>query len=819
MRALRKKSDEQPAFSDLLPWGELIDSGLIRTKRGYYLMGWYFRPPDTISATDAMQESINSTVNAAMLELGTGWSSWTDVISVESSEYSPPEASHFPDPISRAIDNERRASFEAEGEHYENERVFILCYAPPHHQVSKLDNMMYASNGKTPSVSHRIEENFKKAVQKFEDHCGDLIGLRRMESYGVCDQFSRMHLQDELVNYLNYAVNGTASALMLPAAGAYMDSVIGSQDFWTGETPLLGQDYLCCISIDGFPAESFANMTANLNSVEMPYRFSQRAIYMDLPDAKKEIAKYRRKWKQKAGGMMAALSNKAAENENENALDMEAQAKAADSLVEGGKVAQVFYSATVVLRHPDQETLVEMARIFGRQIRNAGFGYRIETTNTVDAFLGTMPGDLVANVRRPPINTANLCDLLPLAGIWTGLEANPCKLYPPNSPPLLYAATVGSIPFRLNLHVGDVGHTFAFGPSGAGKSTLLNTIAAQALRYENAQIWAFDYKRGMYATVLGCGGKHFELGNDNSPSVCPLSVLETDNDIIWASEWIEICYHLQKNIYLTPSQRTEVTSALRRFAAKQPKNRRSLTDFQLYLQDTEVSEAMEFYTLQGAAGRMLDANEDNITFSNFNVFETIDLMGLSDRHKLPVLLYLFRRFERSLDGRPTWLFLDEAWVILGNPVWRDKLEAWLLLLRSKNCAVILATQSLSQAFKSGLLNILVETCKTKIFLGNPDANNTGSEAEPGPIELYQSMNLNENQIEIIRTARQKFEYYVTSSEGCRLINLGIGPLGMAFAGATSEAEVNDIRELVEKHGDNWKWVYLDKQGVDYAQYL
>ncbi len=78
MRKLKTKADEQPAFSDLLPYANLVDSGMVMTKRGFYLAGWYFRPPDTASATDEVQASINTTVNEAMLTLGTGWSSWTD---------------------------------------------------------------------------------------------------------------------------------------------------------------------------------------------------------------------------------------------------------------------------------------------------------------------------------------------------------------------------------------------------------------------------------------------------------------------------------------------------------------------------------------------------------------------------------------------------------------------------------------------------------------------------------------------------------------------------------------------------------------------
>lgn len=818
MRKLKNKEDERPAFSDLLLYANLVDSGVVRTKSGYYLAGWYFRPPDTASATDEMQASINARVNEAMLTLGTGWSSWTDVISIESSSYPHPSMSHFPDPVSRAVDNERRASFEKQGEHYENERVFILCYAPPRQQISKLEDMMYSGDGEKISVSQRIEDGFKQAIRKFEDHCGDLIGMRRMQSYGVVDSVARMHIQDELVNYLYYAVSGEPAAITLPAAGAYIDSLIGAKDFWPGEVPVIGDEYLCCISIDGFPAESFPNISVRLNSVEMPYRFSQRAIYLDIPDGIKEINKYKRQWGQKASGLLAALSGRKDGPKNENAVDMEAEAQAALSLADSGKVSYLYYSATVVLRHKNDDALQEMARRFCKEIRDAGFGYRIETTNAVDAFFGSLPGDLVANVRRPIMHSANLCDLLPLAGIWTGLDYNPCKLYPPNSPPLMYAATDGAIPFRLNVHVNDVGHTFIFGPTGAGKSTLLSTVAIQALRYEGMRIWSFDYKRGMYATAMACDGNHFEIGGAGSPSFCPLSVLDSEDDIGWASDYIETCYQLQTNLPVTPGQRKEIGSALRRFS-DEPKHRRSLSHFLLQLQDDQVSKALEFYTLEGAAGWLLDATEDSLTVSNFNVFETIDIMGKSDLHRLPVLLYLFRRFERSLDGHPTILLLDEAWVVLGNKVWAEKLRDWLRLLRSKNCAVIIATQSLSDAFSSGLLNVLVESCPTKIWLGNPEAMKTGTNENPGPLDLYQSMNMNENQIEIIRTAKQKFEYYVTSPEGCRLINLGIGPLGLAFSGATSEAEVNEVREFVKEHGSDWKWRYLEKRGVDYAKYL
>jgi type IV secretion system protein VirB4 len=93
----------------------------------------------------------------------------------------------------------------------------------------------------------------------------------------------------------------------------------------------------------------------------------------------------------------------------------------------------------------------------------------IEKTNSIEAFLGSFPGDIEKNVRKPFISTLNLANMLILTDIWSGSDYNPCPLYPKNSPPLFYAATRGTTPFRFSLHVGDVGHSIIFGPTGAGK--------------------------------------------------------------------------------------------------------------------------------------------------------------------------------------------------------------------------------------------------------------------------------------------------------------------------------------------------------------
>ena len=56
--------------------------------------------------------------------------------------------------------------------------------------------------------------------------------------------------------------------------------------------------------------------------------------------------------------------------------------------------------------------------------------------------------------------------------------------------------------------------------------------------------------------------------------------------------------------------------------------------------------------------------------------------------------------------------------MLGHPVFRDKIREWLKVLRKANCAVVLATQSISDAERSGIVDVLKESCPTKICLPN-----------------------------------------------------------------------------------------------------
>lgn len=823
MQALKSYRDKAKGVPDLLDWAALIDSGVVLGKSGSLMAGYFYRGQDTASSTEDERNHITMRVNAAMARLGSGWATWHDAVRLPASDYPDRAASHFADPVSRLIDEERRERFTSEGAHFESEYALVFYYTPPLRRNTKIQDFVWVDDPTTAKVkpADQALAAFQKALEDLEDTLGDVVKLRRMASYHVVDKFGREHLQDELVNYLNFCLTGDNTPINIPAYGMYMDAYVGGKELWTGDTPRIGNRYVCCVAIEGFPHESYPNILEILEHLPIAYRWSTRMIYLDQHEAISELKKYRRKWKQKVRGFWSQIFKTQGGMVNEDALLMSNQTEAAITDASSQLVTFGYYTPIIVLMGEDRAQLLEHARNVSREIQRTGFECRVESVNAMEAWRGTLPGHPMPNIRRPLVHTLNLADLVPLSSVWAGIDHNPCPFYPDDSPPLMHAATSGATPFRFNLHVGDVGHTLVFGPIGAGKSTLLGAIAAQFRRYrsktgQRATIYAFDKGNSLWTLVNGCGGKHYDVGGEHSSlAFAPLNSIDTDSDMVWAEEWIATCYQLQTQKAPRPDQIEKIHSTMLSLRHEKRPGERSLTDFCLSIQDTEIRSALAHYTIDGQMGHLLDSTEDGLGETDFAVFEVEELMNLGEKNLIPVLLYLFRRFEKQLKGQPALLLLDEAWIMLGHPVFREKIREWLKVLRKANCAVVPATQSLSDAVKSGIFDVLIESCPVKILLPNDEADKPGTKDHPGPLDLYTMMGLNETQIQILKTSVKKRHYYYMSPQGRRLFDLGLGPVALSFLAVSDKETLAHLRGLLAKHGDQWPYVWLKERGVNY----
>jgi len=812
MVALRSFRPSGPSFSDLVPYAALVENGVILLKDGSLMAGWYFAGPDSESSTDFERNEVSRRINAILARLGSGWMIQVEAVRVPTTTYPARATCRFPDPVSRAIDDERRARFERESGHFESRHAMILTWRSASPRKAGLARFVYADDeSRTASFVDTTLDFFRTSIREVEQYLAGVLSIRRMVTREVNEASGfRVAHYDELFQFVRFALTGENHPVRLPAIPMYLDW-LAVAEFHHGLGPLVDHRRLAIVAIDGLPAESAPGILNALDLMPLTYRWSSRFMFLDEYEARERLERTRKKWQQKVRPFLDQLFQTASRSVDQDAASMVAETEDAIAEAASGLVAFGYYTAVIVLFDEDEARLRDKAEAVRRLVQSEGFGARIETLNATEAFLGSLPGNWYANVREPLISTRNLADLIPLNSIWSGAEIAPCPFYPEGSPPLMQVAS-GSTPFRLNLHVDDVGHTLVFGPTGSGKSTLLALIAAQFRRYDGAQVFAFDKGGSMLPLTLAVGGDHYDIGagaGEGALAFCPLSELSSEADRAWASEWIETLIVLQ-GVTVTPDHRNAVSRQIELMAAARG---RSLSDFVSGVQMREIKDALHAYTVDGPMGQLLDAETDGLALGAFQTFEIEELMTMGERNLVPVLLYLFRRIEKRLTGAPSLIILDEAWLMLGHPAFRDKIREWLKVLRKANCAVILATQSISDAERSGIIDVLKESCPTKICLPN------GAAREPGTREFYERIGFNERQIEIVANAVPKREYYAVSPIGRRLFDLGVGPLTLAFVGASGKEDLATIRSLHAEYGTDWPRHWLQQRGVAHAETL
>ncbi len=804
MLALKKFRNKRRGMADYLNYGNIVAPDIVACKDGSLLIGRYIKGRNLTHGHETDWWGASAAANRAIGKLSGGWALWIDDVRLPVSRFTDPARNHFPDSISQMIEDERRETFTKEGACLESEYAVILHYTPPMKRKRAIVNLMYSKDTTNrPAAATAVLNGFRNTVREFDGNLGANMEVRPMLDRRWTDERGREQLRSDLVNYLNFCVSGILLDIPLPPHGCYLDAIF-EKPIVPGNMPKIGDMFTACVSISGYPwpEGSTPGVFSTLDSLPFPLRWSSRYIVLDQPEAEKQQQIIEKTWMQKARGIKGyffegSISDPDAEEMAGTVADMKRRTRSA---TEGTG----YYTPCVILMDEDPYVLEEHARIVSRAIEAIGYPTRIETVNTIEAFMGALPGHCYPNVRRVPVHTTNLADLIPLSSPWQGLETVPSPLYPPDSPPLIQAVTTGETPIDIGVHTGDLGHFATFGPPGAGKSTLLNTTVMSALRYRNAMVWGFDKGRTMMPTFRAVG-KFYDIGNDNL-AFCPLSILETDSDVAAAEEWVATCFHLQTGHATRPPHTEAIHEAIQ---VLRHGGGRSVSHFIRQCQNTDVKETMAFYSLHGGGGFLFDAEKDGLTDSLVCGFETSELMTMGEKILIPALQYLFRRFAKMLKGQPAFLLIDEAWTMLGHPVWRDKIVEWLRELRKSCCSVGFGTQFVSDANKSGIMDVILGTCQTVFFGADPSAMINGTDDEPGPRQLYQKFGLTDAQIEMIRQAIPKKHYLYHSPNGSALVDLRLGPKALRFVGVGSKNELKAIDALYAKHGDHWTESWLN----------
>lgn len=760
-------------LSDHLPWAALVAPGVVLNKDGSFQRSLRFRGPDLESATQAELVATCARVNNALRRMGSGWSLFFEAVRRPVADY---PHDRFEKPAAWIVDEERRAAFEESGALFATDHFATLCWLPPADAARRLDRIIVGGeDGEArPEARSRILESFLEATDRAFDLLEDVLP----ESERLDDA--------KTLSYLQSCLTGDTSTIRVPDVPVYIDAVIGGVPVTGGLAPTVGGEHLRVVSVLGLPHATEPGLLDALSGLGFPYRWVTRFIPLDRQDAGKVLSKYRRQWFSKRRSV-ASILKEVMTNEASALVDPDADEKALDAeaalSVLGSDAAGFGYlTVAIEVRHADEQVSEDRIADIERVLGGLGFVTIRESLNALEAWLGTLPGHAYANVRQPIVHTLNLAHLMPLASVWAGPERNAHL----DGSPLLVATTGSHTPFRLVTHQGDVGHTLVVGPTGAGKSVLLSLMAMQFQRYPDAQVILFDKGRSALVPTLAMDGVHYELGVEGSVGFQPLKAVDSADHREAAQDWLFGLLE-PEGLEFTPERKAALWSALSSLKDA-PIEQRTLTGLRALVQDGDIRQALEPFTLDGPHGHLFDADDERLADADWLAFEMEELMH-SPRLVAPVLSHLFNLLESRFDGRPTLLMLDEAWLFLDHPMFAERIRDWLKTLRKKNVSVAFFTQSLADITNSGIAPAIIESCPTRCFLPNARAT------EQGQARTYEAFGLNARQIQLIARATPKRDYYVQTPSGNRLFDLAIGEVGLAFCGASAKPDIAAAKAL------------------------
>lgn len=611
---------------------------------------------------------------------------------------------------------------------------------------------------------------------------------------------------EETLSYLHSTASSKRHPIKLPDIPMYLDYILCDESIEHGLGLRLAQKTVRVLTIKAFPTESFPGILDSLNDLNFPFRWSTRFLCMGHETAEAHLSKVRRVFFAGRKKLLTVIKEVASQSESglgeNSALNKSADADEALQLLDQGLISFGYFTATLSVCHEDSKKADEQIDQAAGIINRLGFACHIEELNALDAWLSSIPGNTYANVRRPVIHTLNLAHMAPLSAIWSGEEGNSHL----KGASHFIAKCRGNTSFRFSSNVGDVGHTLIFGPTGSGKSTLLSFMAAQWLRYDQAQVFIFDKGRSSRVLTEAVSGSFYNVGSETE-ELCfqPLRNIDRDAERLWANEWL-LELLADQGLITTTELKSEVWQALISLS-EQESTSRTLSVFKSLIQSSEARQALRPFTLGGPYGYLFDAAEERDDKSSWQVFETSELFERKSAIK-PALSYLFHRLAKRFNGRPTLLILDEAWLFLEDSMFAKRIKQWLKELRKSNVYVIFATQSLADAMQSSIAIALKESCPTKIFLPNASAPDEAS------FKFYQAMGLNERQIELVAQAMPKREYYLSSPLGNRLFDLALGPAALALCASSSVKDQHLADRIKEKHPQETFWgEFMRTKGV------
>lgn len=652
-----------------------------------------------------------------------------------------------------------------------------------------------------PNDLPRRLESFDRQCEAIETVLGSTFDLRRLGENMRQTRDGKSFAADELTDLLASMASGRSRQQRITDQDEiYLDVALGAdflQDDLTSYPRIDGRE-AALLNIEVWPEEHGVDALAALETIECDYRWTVRFVIQSASKTRAKVNALRRKWRQSGSNMLANIVGREARDRDVHA-DILAQGLDGVSLDLGQGLRFGDLTSTITI-FADEDVdagrrLRQSRAAISQTLMDAGFQTRIEYINAQPTYLGSLPGHMMPLRRSVLVSAYNFATLIPCRSFWQGERFCPCPppKFAPQSPPLMLARSARGELFQFNLHSGDTGHTIVVGPTGGGKSVLLGALAANFLKYPDAQVFYFDKYCSSRHLCNAVGGSFIEFGADATQGIAPLGDLR-EVGLEWGQKWLRQMAKMTSPM-ISEGALAELDRAVENLIGSRERGG-SLETFSDFVLSNENKQVLSRYIGKGDAKGTLNGTRSDIEWKDMTVFEAENLFSNDDTTAILALDYIFRRVERRLTGRPTMIIFDEAASFLRHEIFRQKIDEWLRELRKMNVSVVMASQQVEQ-FTDSVISSSFQNVSTYVFLANAGALGEKSAA------AYKTLGLSNSQIEQVANMAPKREYYVVKPAGSRVLDFRFGPRSLYLLSQTDKEISEHIKTLAAENPNYW----------------
>lgn len=815
----RAKHDALRPISEVIPWMVKYQGDLILNKDGGILAVYELDGVDVEGMTQIDIDSYAAAAENAFRELTDRITIWSTVQRRRKNRYL--GNAQFEDEYARYVDDCWKFQIEG-GQLFANKHYISLLYTPRSGADGLLDRVaMFTKAGM--SLGEAMLETVKSALKKSNSFAFEATRLdneiaaflRMLDVFETgMDSFGIRRLQnDELLGFLHGTCNPATegSAVKPSRIATYLDTYLPDNHMRAHDDHLEfdhnDKRWVSALSVKDWPEGTYPGMLDDLLAAPAEVTISQCFRFVDDSEAESFITKMEKhnfaSSKSALTYIKEGITKEESTQVNTGRIQLAEDAQDALRELTAERKRFGYYNLTLLCYGDTKADSNECARQTDKILRRNGFVSVRESLHLQSAWAGTIPGQWGEVVRWHFVNIANLADLAHYRTIHTGSDTNHYLTEEMKShhPSLSMLTTELATPFYFNFHVGDLAHAFCVGPSRNGKSTFLNFLVSQFRKYPKVNTYIFDKDYSCYIPTLLQGGSYVDLFGEKEPALKlnPLRFVTDKKHWAWIKNFIEILL-TYRNIELTSEDDKTIQTAIERLAEQGSYGHLRLSALSQYL-DTRLSSELAIWCEGGQFGKFFDNEEDEFNLSSFVAIEMGGLLGNAIL-AIAFLEYAFYSILQKLDGTPTLIEIEECWFLLSFPHMADKVKDWLKTFAKKNAFLVMATQSLDDLQKSEIFSTIIDNMPTRIYLPNPNAL--------ANYDLYKkSFGLNDEQINRIRTATRKRNYYIVQPGVSRMVDVSFPKEIMAVMRSNPSAIQAFQKHRASGH-KNWRSNYLEE---------